>query len=161
MLRKYIIAIIWTVIWLLSFTWAQLSTIDHTSPSITQSINHVVDTNNITNPIRQWSLLPIKSPDGNNMLNVMNISQIWWFDQAQNETLSLIRNIINIILSFIALVVLVLLIIEWYKIVTAGTNLDQYKKATWKLKNYAIAIAGIALSRFIVSFIFAALSSII
>ncbi len=161
MIQRYIISILGIVLLWSSFSMAQLSTIDNTSPSITQSINQVLDTNDITNPLRQWSLFAIKSPDGNYFLNVMNISQIRWFDQAQNETLDLIRNIINIILSFVAVVVLVLLIFEGYKIVTAGTDTDQYKKALWKLKNYAIAIAWIAMSRFIVSFIFAVLASII
>lgn len=162
MIRNFFISIVWLLLlYLWSYSSAQLSTIDNTSPSVTQSLNHVVDSTNISSPLRQWSRFIIESPDGNNFIGVMNISQIWWFDQAQNETLNLIRNIINIILSFTAVVVLVLLIIEWYKIVTAWTDTDQYKKALWKLKNYAIAIAWIAVSRFIVSFIFAALGSII
>ena len=161
MIRFFITMIWYSILSISAVTFAQLSTIDHTSPSITQSIDHVVDTNNISNPLRQGTRFPIESPDGNNILDVMNISEIRWFDQAQNETLHLIRNIINIILSFTAVVVLVLLLIEWYKIVTSGTDTDQYKKAFWKLKNYAIAVAGIAVSWFIVSFIFAALGSII
>jgi hypothetical protein len=46
-------------------------------------------------------------------------------------------------------------------IVTAGTNEDQYKEALKKLKNAAIAIAGIAISWFIVTFIFAAINTIL
>ena len=161
MIKHFFLILFWLLGWLFFQVSAQLSTIDNTSPSITQSVDQVVNTVGITNPIRQWSLLGIKSPDGLNMIDVLNISQIWGFDQAQNETLSIIRNIINIILSFVSLVVLILLIIEWYKIVTAWEDTDQYKKALWKLKNYAIAIAGIAVSWFIVSFIFAAIWSII
>lgn len=161
MFKKIILIALWLFGWLLFQTSAQLSTIDSTSPSITQSVDQALNTSDITNPLRQGSLFGIKSPDGTHMINVINISQIWWFDEAQNETLIIIRNIINILLSFVWLIVLVLFIIEGYKIVTSGNDTDQYKKALWKVKNYAIAIAGIAISRFIVSFIFAALGSVI
>ena len=144
-----------------SDTLAQLSTIDNTSPSITQDITKVIDSSNLDNPIRQGSRLGIESPDGASMINVINVSEILGFEQAQNQTLWLLQNIINVLLSFTALVVLVYLIYEWYMIVTAGTDEGQYKKALAKLKNAAIAIAGIAVSWFIVSFIFAALNTII
>ena len=144
-----------------SDTLAQLSTIDNTSPSITQDITKVIDSSNLDNPIRQWSRLIVESPDGESMINVINVSEILGFEQAQNQTLWLLQNIINVLLSFTALVVLVYLIYEWYMIVTAGTDEWQYKKALAKLKNAAIAIAGIAVSWFIVSFIFAALNTII
>ena len=111
MIRFFITMIWYSILSMSAVTFAQLSTIDHTSPSITQSIDHVVDTNNISNPLRQGTRFFIESPDGNNILDVMNISEIRWFDQAQNETLHLIRNIINIILSFTAVVVLILLLI--------------------------------------------------
>lgn len=144
-----------------SDTLAQLSTIDNTSPSITQDITKVIDSSNLDNPIRQWSRLIVESPDGESMINVINVSEILGFEQAQNQTLWLLQNIINVLLSFTALIVLVYLIYEWYMIVTAGTDEWQYKKALAKLKNAAIAIAGIAVSWFIVSFIFAALNTII
>ena len=144
-----------------SDTLAQLSTIDNTSPSITQDISKVINSSNLDNPIRQGSRLGIESPDGESMINVINVSEILWFEQAQNQTLWLLQNIINVLLSFTALIVLVYLIYEWYMIVTAGTDEGQYKKALAKLKNAAIAIAGIAVSWFIVSFIFAALNTII
>lgn len=144
-----------------SNTFAQLSTIDSTSPSITQDINKAFNSADLDNPIRKWSRLAIESPDGASLINVINTSEIMGFEQAQNQTLQLIQNIINVLLSFTALIVLIYLIYEGYRIVTAGTNEDQYKEALTKLKNAAIAIAGIAVSRFIVSFIFAALNAII
>jgi hypothetical protein len=45
-------------------------------------------------------------------------------------------------------------------IIAAGIDEKQYEKAVARLKNGAIAIAGIALSWLIVSFIFAALDII-
>jgi hypothetical protein len=150
-----------SIFFLYSDTFAQLSTIDNTSPTITQDITKVINSNDLDNPIRNWSRFGIESPDWSSTINVINVSEILWFEQAQNATLWLIQNIINILLSFTTLIVLIYLIYEWYMIVTAGTDEWQYKKALAKLKNAAIAIAGIALSRFIVSFIFAALNTII
>lgn len=144
-----------------SDTFAQLSTIDNTSHSITQDLSKALNSSNLDNPLRQWSRFAIESPDGSSLINVISASEIMGFEQAQNQTLQLIQNIINVLLSFTALIVLIYLIYEWYMIVTAGTNEDQYKEALTKLKNAAIAIAGIAVSRFIVSFIFAALNAII
>ncbi len=157
------IIILWIVslFWMIQFTNAQLSTIDNTSPSITQELNKALDTNDIDNPLRQWSHFAIQSPDGTSSINTISMSEILWFADAQNATLGLIKNIINVLLSFTALVVLVYMIYEWYMIVTAGTNQDQYKEALKRLKNAAIAIAGITMSWFIVSFIFAALNTII
>jgi hypothetical protein len=59
-----------------SDTLAQLSTIDNTSPSITQDITKVIDSSNLDNPIRQGSRLGIESPDGASMINVINVSEI-------------------------------------------------------------------------------------
>lgn len=145
----------------LSFSYAQLSTFDNTSAAITQDLSKAIDSKNITNPLRDGTRFAIESPDKSHILNVINGTTIVWFEQAQNQTLQLIHNIINILLSFTALIVLIYLIFEGYMIVTAGTDEAQYKKALGKLKNAAIAIAGIAVSRFIVSFIFAALNTII
>lgn len=157
----WIILVLSSIVFLQDHTFAQLSTIDNTSPTITQDITKVIDSTDLDNPLRKWSRFGIESPDGSSVINVINVSEILWFDQAQNATLWLIQNIINILLSFTTLIVLIYLIYEWYMIVTAGTDEWQYKKALARLKNAAIAIAGIAVSRFIVSFIFAALNTII
>jgi hypothetical protein len=77
---------------------AQLGVIDNSSPSITQDITKAVDTRNIQNPLRDGSYLAVKSPDGENEIGVIDIGKILTFGQAQNETLRLIRNIINYVL---------------------------------------------------------------
>lgn len=140
---------------------AQLSIIDDTSPSITRDLTKIVDVSKIENPLRDGSYLVIKSPDGQNELDVINIGKILNFGQAQDQTLRLVQNIINYALWFTALITLAYLLFEWYKVVVAGTDEEAYKTAIGKLKNAAIAIAGIALSWFIVSFIFYALNFII
>gem|GEM_PF-3193649 len=93
-------------------THAQLSVIDDSSPSLTHDITHVVDTENITNPLRNGSRFGIESPDGESHIGVIDIGEILTFGQAKNQTLRLIHNIINYILSFVALVVFVYLIYE-------------------------------------------------
>lgn len=140
---------------------AQLGVIDNSSPSITQDLTKVVDTSNIDNPLRDGTYWGIQSPDGQSALNVINIGKILSFSQAQNQTLRLIQNIINYALSFLALITLVYLIFEWYKVVVASTDEGAYKAAVSRVKNAAIAIAGIACSWFIVSFIFYALNFVI
>lgn len=166
MRRLYIISIICSIcigLWIY-YPWqisAQLSTIDNTSPSITQDINHVISSSHIDNPLRQGSLFGAQSPDWQDELNILNVGDILWFDQAQNNVLMLIRSILNVLLSFVSLIVLIYLLFEWYKMVVAGTNEEQYKEALWKLKNAAIALAGIALSWLIVTFIFTVLWMII
>lgn len=139
---------------------AQLSIIDNTSPTITQDLWKVVDTTDIQSPLRDGSFFGIKSPNGANSISVINIGKILNFWQAKNQTLQLVHNIINYLLSFVALIVFVYLIYEWYKVVVAGTDEEAYKEALKKVKNAAIAITGIALSWFIVSFIFYILSVI-
>ena len=94
------------------------------------------------------------------MINTITVTEILWFEQAQNQTIWLIKNIVNILLWFVSFVVFIFLIYEWYMIVAAGTDEKQYEKAVTRLKNGAIAIWGIALSWTIVSFIFAALDLI-
>lgn len=139
---------------------AQLSIIDNTSPTITQDIHQVVDTSDIQSPLRDGSFFGIKSPNGQNSISVINIGKILTFWQAKNQTLNLIYNIINYLLWFTSLVVFVYLIYEWYKVVVAGTDEEAYKEAVKKVKNAAIALVGIALSRFIVSMIFYILNAI-
>ena len=135
--------------------FAQLSIFDQTSPSLTQQLNQVLDTSDITgNPLRHWARFFINSPDGNWAINVMQVGEILSFGEAENATLQLIKTIINTLLWFVGLVVLVLLIYQGYRVVVAGADTERYKVALSKLKNYAIAISGIALSRFLVQFIF-------
>lgn len=167
-MQKQIIYLIWLTVYAFFAivvrevnVYAQLGVIDNTSPSITQDIRHVVDSSQIENPLRDGAYFWITSPDGQNEVSVINIGKIISFTQAQDQTLRLIQNIINYILSFTALVVFVYLIIEWYKVVVSGSDEEAYKEAVTKVKNSAIAIAGIALSRFVVSFIFAALNFVI
>ncbi len=126
---------------------------DDSSHSVTHSISDVVQTSDITQPFRDGAYLPVQSPDGMHSIDVINLGRIVSFDEAQNQTLRLIKNIINYILSFAIFVVFVFMIYEWYMVVTSSNDDEQYKKALTKLKTASIAIAGMAISWLLVSFI--------
>ena len=80
---------------------------------------------------------------------------------AQNQTLQLVKNIINYVLGLLALVALIYLIYNGFLILTAGGDDTQYKKGIASLKYAMIAIVGIGASWLIVSMIFKILSIII
>ena len=93
---------LWGIIALIpSNTFAQLSTIDNTSPSITQDLSKVIDSKDLDNPLRQGSRLIVESPidPSNNYINILS-DDIQNFTQAETFSLDLIKNIINILLSF-------------------------------------------------------------
>lgn len=138
-----------------------LSYFDTTSPSVTNNIHDVVQTDDITHPFRDGTYLPIQSPDGNHSISVINVGQIFSFQEAENQTLRLIKNIINYVLSFASLVVFLFLLYEWYMIITAANDDEQYKKALDKVKTAAIALAGMAISRLVVSFIFSVVDQLL
>lgn len=127
---------------------------DTNSPSVTNNINDVVHTDDITHPFRDGTYLPVQSPDGNNSIPVINVGRIFSFQEAENQTLRLIKNIINYALSFAILIVFLFLIYEGYLIVIYANDDDQYKKALTRVKTAAIALAGMAISWLLVSFIF-------
>ncbi|MBP7884650.1 hypothetical protein KAZ93_00410 [Patescibacteria group bacterium] len=85
---------------------------DDSSHSVTHSISDVVQTSDITQPFRDGAYLPVQSPDGMHSIDVINLGRIVSFDEAQNQTLRLIKNIINYILSFAIFVVFVFMIYE-------------------------------------------------
>lgn len=139
-----------------------LSYFDNQSPSLTTNLQDVVQTSDITEPFRDGTYLPVESPDGTHSTDVIiNIGRILSFDEAQNQTLRLIKNIINYALSFVMLIVFLFLLYEWYMIVTAANDDEQYQKALSKLKTASIAVAGIAISRLIVSFIIAVVDQLL
>lgn len=144
-----------------STVYAGLPIFEDKPASITTSVSDVVDTSTITDPLRNGSRFGIESPDKSRKIKVIAIGEILSFSEAKNQTLKLVHNIINYALYFVALIVFVYLIYHGYKVVVAGTDEKAYKEALQKVRNSAIAIAGIALSRFIVTFIFYIINIII
>lgn len=136
-------------------TMAQLSTFDNGSKAINTDLSKVVEPQADTNPLREGAYFPVKSPNNAETSNVLyQNKKIESFESAKDDVITLIKQVINYILSILGLVMLIGLIREGYKIVTNAEDSDQYKKAIGKVKTYGIALAGIAMSWFIVSFIF-------
>lgn len=121
------------------------------------NINQAVNTTLVDDPIRDGLYNAINDESNNNNIisNIIgNDNQILNFGQAQNKTLALIGSIINYALWLIALVALIYLLYHGFLMVTASGDEERFNKGLQGIKYAAIAIAGVWLSRFLVSIIF-------
>lgn len=75
--------------------------------------------------------------------------------------IGIIKNFINYALSFLALIALGMLLWGGYKMVASGGNEEAYQEGIKILKNAAIGIAFIAVSWFLVTFIFSAIGFVV
>ncbi len=91
---------------------------------------------------------------GINEQNVSDVKVPWSGENQQENILDVVKKVINYILGLLALITLILLIWWWLQMLFAAESDDGYKKWFTILKNAAIALAFIALSWLIVSFIF-------
>lgn len=109
----------------------------------------------ISNPLREWAYQVVHSDDGNHTVwgIINNDAEISTHDTAMNRVLKIIKNIINRALWMLWLVALAYIILHGFIILTAAGDDSKYKKWMKWIKNAAIALAGIGLSWFIVSFI--------
>lgn len=101
------------------------------------------------NPIRQWIDWLVQKVGG-----IFYPQEITTFNTAKNTTIGIIHLFINYALWLLSLVALIYLIIKWFMIITALGDTEKYKKWLAGVKTAAIAIAGIGMSRLIVTFIF-------
>lgn len=133
---------------------------------LNENAQQVLDTQGVNDPIRDGAFRIVDSNGaGAGSGELQGIlgpnNQISDHSTAQNQTLQLVKNIINYVLGFLALVALVYLIYNGFLILTAGGDDAQYKKGMGALKYAIIAIAGIGASWLIVSLIFRLLNLII
>lgn len=83
---------------------------------------------------------------------------VGWAGTDQGESIiDIIKRFINYALSFLALIALGMLLWGGYKMVASGGDEEAYKEGLKILKNAAIGIAFIAVSWFLVTFIFTAI----
>lgn len=133
---------------------------------LNENSQQVLDTQGVNDPIRDGAFWIVDSngagAGSGELQGILGPNgQITDHTTAQNQTLQLVKNIINYVLGFLALVALVYLIYNGFLILTAGGDDTQYKKGMWSLKYAVIAIAGIGASWLIVSLIFRLLNLII
>lgn len=126
-----------------------------------ENINEAINTDNIDDPLRDGSYMIIdneKTRESNDadldVGGIVNIGEITEHNQAKESVLNIIKNIINYALGLAWLVALVYLLAHGFMIVTAAGDDAKYKKGLKGVKTAAIALIGIGVSFFIVSFIF-------
>ncbi len=108
----------------------------------------------VSTTFAQW--LPFSDPSKTAWLNV------WWAGTDQwDSIITIIKNFINYALGFLALIALVMLLWGGYKMVASGGDEGAYKEGLKILKNAAIGIAFIAVSWFLVTFIFFAIGFVV
>ncbi len=89
-------------------------------------------------------------------------TNVAWAGTDQGETIiDIIKRFINYALGFLALIALCMLLWGGYKMVASGGDEGAYKEGIKILKNAAIGIAFIAVSWFLVTFIFTAIGFVV
>lgn len=122
------------------------------SDAINTELSATVD---ISNPIREGAYSIVHSSNWNYVLSwiVDSDSEITTHGKALDNTLWIVRNVVNYALGSLSLVALVYIIIQWLIMVTAMWDDSKLKKWMKWIKRAVVAIAWIWLSWFIVSFI--------
>ncbi|HKL43923.1 MAG TPA: hypothetical protein VJ892_01445 [Candidatus Absconditabacterales bacterium] len=143
---------------LLTNVFGQGFELGNTSTILNTDMNDAINTDNgggtIGDPIREGAYQIINSNDGDYEVGGIINDEITDHDTALNNTLGIIIRIINYALGMLSLVALIYLLLHGFMMVTAAGDDAKYKKGLKGIKYAAIALAGIGLSRFIISFIF-------
>ena len=135
---------------------------------LTEDPQQVLNTDGINDPIRDGAYKIVDTNannggwSGDELIGILGPgNQISNHSTAENATLGIVKNVLNYVLSFLALVALIYLIFNGYLILTAAGDETQYKKGIKSLQYAVMAIAGIGASRLLVSLILRLLNLII
>ena len=79
----------------------------------------------------------------------------------QSVTLGFVANLLSYALGLLALIALIYLIYHGFLMVTAAGSDEQYNRGLKGIKYAAIALAGIGISWFLISFVFGFLDSVL
>lgn len=136
--------------------WLNIPNIDDTILNTNE--NDAVNTDLTDgNPIRDgiYNIIQDAQDQNNTIGNIIgNDNEIGDHATAQNQTFQIINNFINYALGLLALIALVYLLYHGFLMVSSAGDEEQYGKWFQWLKYAAIALAGIGVSRFVVSLIF-------
>lgn len=80
--------------------------------------------------------------------------------EALDSTLRVVQNIVNYALGMVWLIALIYMLVQWFIVLTAGTDDSKQKKWFKWIKNGLIAMAWIALSWIIVSFLLRVINTV-
>ncbi|MFA7298451.1 MAG: hypothetical protein WC010_02280 [Candidatus Absconditabacterales bacterium] len=154
-MKKLIISGIIMYASLLVVGYAQMIVPDSQNYILNENDQQVLNTENIDDPLRQGAY-NIVTPEGGAALSGLasTDTEISSHITAQNKVMTVIKNLINYALGMVALIALVYLIYHGFMIVTAAGDETQYKNGLKGVKFAAIAMAGIGMSRLVVSAIF-------
>lgn len=135
--------------------YAQMVVPDSQNYILNENDQQVLNSQNINDPLRQGAYNVIQPGGSTGTAGIVGVDNpISTHQNAQSKVMAVIKNIINYALWMIALIALIYLIYHGFLILTAAGDDAQYKKGLSWAKFAAIAIAGIASSRLIVSMIF-------
>lgn len=167
-MKKFIASLL--LLTTLVMTWSSLA-LEVPGPRSTiynQNINKAINTDDIDNPLRDWSFMIIDNTDTRENNEAANA--VWWivnvwaiteYNEAKNDVMKIIKNIINYALWLLSFIALIYLIAHWFMILTAAGDDAKYKKWLKGIKYAAIALWWIGVSFFIISFIFRLINIII
>lgn len=145
----------------IQLAYAQLGSFIPENKIYNKEPSKALNTQDINDPLRDGIYGAITTKDGNKKVSgILDAGKIQNTDNAQQQTLALVRNVINYALGLISLIALAYMIYHGYLIVTAGWDNKQYDKGLSWIKTAGMAIWGIGLSWFIVSFIFYVLNQV-
>ncbi len=143
---------------MMSLAFAALEGLE-TSTIYTPSKNPVINETFVDgegNPLRK-GIEGAVNTEGDNKQWVPGIrkpNKIENFDEAKNNTMSVVKKFINYALGLLSFVALVYLIAHGVMVLTAMDDDAKVKKWTQGIKTAAIALGGIGVSWLLVSFIF-------
>ncbi len=143
---------------LLVVWYAQMVVPDSQNYILNENDQQVLNTQGINDPLRNGAYNVINAtPIGGTgeVSGVVGVNaQISSNANAQNQTMAIVKKIINYALGMVALIALVYLLYHGFLIVTAAGDDAQYKQGLKWVKFAAIAMIGIGASWMIVSAIF-------
>jgi len=129
----------WVSIGIWGYTWPK-----DLDKIYTKEESQVVDTWWLDDPIKAWTKTAIDWTD--------LIKNDQW--DAQKTTLSYISKWVNYFLALLWLISIILIIKDWFVIITAWWDENKQKEAFKNVKNYILAIILIGITALIVNFIF-------
>lgn len=157
-----LLLLFWLCVWYLNklyaagYFWINWSNIYNTEMN-----NAISGGESSVDPIRYWVQTITNGEDNAwGIIGILHTNIISNHMEALNDTLRIVQNIVNYALGLVWLVALIYILFHWFIILTAGDDDSKQKKWIKWIKNGFIAMAWIALSRIIVSFLLRLINTI-